>query len=66
MQFSQVMFVLILELMEALTLQNYYVCMCPILYPMKTSVLKGVQKWNIGGKWLISLNKLRSVIFTIF
>ena len=47
MQFSQVIFVLILESTKALILQNYYVCVflypspanAPILYPMKTSVI---------------------------
>ena len=45
-QFSQVIFVLILDSVKTLILQNYYVCMSfpspvnvPILYPMKTSVI---------------------------
>ena len=78
-QFSQVIFVLILESMKTLILQNlnYYVCMTfltclqPIFQfytPRKHQwFLKGVQKWNIEvGSWLISSYKWRSVIFTMF
>ena len=45
MQFNQVMFILILEPMKTLLLQNYYdflnlsLANVPILYPMKTLVI---------------------------